>query len=407
MLRFLFSVCLASACISVAWAEAPLHQRIDAFIAAGKPQLVPLASDAEFLRRIYLDLTGTIPTSSAARAFLQDGSPDKRNRLIDRLLASPDHARHLQHVFDRVLMERRRDQHVSHAQWLDYLFVSFSANKPWDVLVREILSADGADPRLRPAAKFYLDREGEPNLLTRDIGGLLLGMNLQCAKCHDHPLVAGYHQDHYQGLFAFLNRTSLCTDAQKTALLAEKAEGEVSFQSVFDPAKVTKMTGPRLPGLPPVNEPKLEKGKEYVVAPAKGVRPVPKFSRRAQLAERITSPDNTQFRRNGANRLWAIMLGRGLVHPVDLDHENNPPSHPELLTVLADEFVRHKYDMRYLLREVARSQTYQRASELPAGTGEVAPQSFAVALLKPLSPEQLAWSLMQATGDGRRTPNAR
>lgn len=399
MVRFLLAVLLFVCSAPRALGEPPLHGRIDALIAAGKPgPTAPRASDAEFLRRVTLDLTGTIPTSAEARAFLQDRSADKRSRLIDGLLASPSHARHLQHVFDRVLMERRRDQHVPHGQWLEYLHASFRANKPWDVLAREILSADGADPKLRPAAKFSLDRDGEPNLLTRDIGRLFLGMNLQCAQCHDHPLVATYYQDHYQGLFAFLSRTSLFKDGQKPALLAEKAEGEVSFQSVFDPAKVTKTTGPRLPGLAPVAEPKLEKGKEYAVAPAKGVRPIPKFSRRAQLAERITAPENTRFRRNGANRLWALMLGRGLVQPVDLDHDKNPPSHPELLTLLAEEFAGHKYDIRYLLREIALSETYQRSSELPAGVGEIAPERFSAALLKPLSPEQLAWSLMQATG---------
>ncbi len=399
MVRILLTACLVGYVASAALAEAPLHERIDALITAGKSTpAAPQVTDAEFLRRVYLDLTGMIPTASAAREFLKDQAADKRARLIDRLLTSPDHPRHLQHVFDRILMERRREQHVPHAQWLEYLYTSFAANKPWDVLVREMLAADGADPKLRPAAKFYLDRGGEPNLLTRDVGRLFLGMNLQCAQCHDHPLIKGYLQDHYQGLYAFLNRTSLFTDGKKGALLAEKAEGEVSFQSVFDPAKVTKTAAPRLPGLAPVAEPKIEKGKEYVVAPAKGVRPVPKFSRRAQLAERIAATDNVRFRRNGANRLWALMLGRGLVHPVDLDHENNPPSHPELLTLLGEEFAAHKYDIRYLLREVALSQTYQRTSELPPGAGDVPPQTFAVAALKPLSPEQLAFSLMQATG---------
>src|SRR5205085_1850825 len=110
-----------------------------------------------------------------------------------------------------------------------------------------------------------------------------------------------------------------------------KAEGEVSFQSVFDPAKVTKTTGPRLPGLPPIAEPKFEKDKAYAVAPAKGVRPIPKFSRRAQLAVQMTGRENVLFRRCSVNRFWALMMGRGLIHPVDLDHSGNPPSHPELL----------------------------------------------------------------------------
>jgi hypothetical protein len=383
-------------------AQIALHQRIDQMIAAGSPtfaaQAPPLADDAEFLRRLYLDLTGTIPTASEARAFLDDRSPDKRPQLIERLLASPEHARHLQNVFDVMLMERRRGRNVPEAQWQEFLRQSFADNKPWDQLVREILSADGADAKFRPAARFYLDRDGEPNLLARDIGRLFLGMNLQCAQCHDHPLVEDYKQDHYYGILAFLNRSFLFTDPKRQVVLAEKAEGETSYQSVFDPAKVTKTTGPRLPGRPLVKEPNFDKGKEYLVAPAKGVRPVPNFSRRAQLAAQMTDRENVPFKRNSVNRLWALMMGRGLVHPVDLDHSTNPPSHPALLTLLADEFAAMKFDLRASLRELALSQTYQRSSELPAGVKEVPPESFGVANLKPLSPEQLAWSLMQATG---------
>jgi hypothetical protein len=384
-------------------AQTPLHQRIDQLIAAGtadfEAHAAPLASDAEFLRRIYLDLAGTIPTVSEARTFLNDKAPEKRGRLIDRLLASPEYARRMQTVFDVMLMERRPSRHVPQAHWAEYLRSSFAVNKPWDQLVREILSADGADPKLRPAAKFYLDREGEPNLLTRDISRLFLGMNLQCAQCHDHPLVEAYRQDHYYGLFAFLNRSFLFNDkAAKQFVFAEKAEGDVSFQSVFDPTKVTKSTGPRMPGRPPLKEPAIDKGKEYAVAPANDVRPVPKFSRRALLPDAIASGDNVQFRRNIVNRLWALMMGRGLVHPVDFDHKDNPPSHPELLAMLADEFGAMKFDMRAFLRELALSKTYQRSSELPPGAKAIPAESFAVAGLKPLSPEQLALSLMQATG---------
>jgi hypothetical protein len=380
----------------------PLHDRIDRAAAVGEKDLVngaaPSASDAEFLRRVTLDLTGTIPTAADARAFLKDQSPDKRARLIDRLLASPEYARHLQDVFDVTLMERRPDKHVPRAAWQDYLRTSFADNKPWDVLVREILSADGTDPKTRPAAKFLLDRDAEPNQVTRDVSRLFLGMNLQCAQCHDHPLVEHYKQAHYYGVFAFLSRTSLFVDKAKGAVLADKAEGDVTYQSVFDPKKETKKTSPVVPFGMVIKEPMLEKGKEYEVAPAKDVRPVPKFSRRAQLAAQVATADNVQFRRNIANRLWALMAGRGLVHPLDLDHPENPPSHPELLTLLADEMAATKFDVRNLLREIALSKTYQRSSEPPAGVKDLPAKSLRAARLKPLSPEQLAWALMQATG---------
>jgi hypothetical protein len=380
----------------------PLHQGIDRAVAVGEKDYAKLsaaASDAEFLRRITLDLTGTIPTAADARAFLKDTSPDKRARLIDRLLASPEYARHMQDVFDVMLMERRPDKNVARAAWQEYLRTSIAENKPWDVLVREVLSADGTDPKTRPAAKFLLDRDAEPNQSTRDVGRMFLAMNLQCAQCHDHPLVAGYKQADYYGIFAFLSRTFAFADKAKSlTVLAEKGEGETTYQSVFDPKKETKKTPPVVPGGKAVVEPALEKGKEYEVAPTTGQRPVPKFSRRAQLAGQVAAKDNERFRRNIANRLWALMMGRGLVHPLDLDHPDNPPSHPELLALLADEMAATKFDVRSFLREIALSQTYQRSSELPPGVNEVSSTSLTVARLKPLSPEQLARSLMQATG---------
>ncbi len=384
-------------------AELPLHQHIDQAIAAAQPNFTRRAagpaSDAEFLRRIYLDLTGVIPTAAQTRAFLKANSAGKRQALVDHLLASPEHARHLATVLDVLLMERRPDKHVPRALWLDYLRTSVTANKPWDQLVREMLSSDGADSKQRAAAKFYLEREAEPNLLTRDISRLFLGTNLQCCQCHDHPRIDDYKQLHYYGLFAFLSRSSIVVDPKlKQAMLSEKADGEVTFQSVFDPAKVTKHTGPRLPEGPPLKEPAIEKGKEYLIVPVAKGRAVPRFSRRALLGPALARADNEAFKRNIANRLWALMMGRGLVHPLDLDHSANPPSHPELLTMLAGDLAARKFDIRGFLRELALSQTYQRSSEQPSPGKEAAPTSYTVALLKPMTPEQLAWSLMQATG---------
>src|SRR5262249_44214624 len=145
-------------------------------------------------------LAGTIPPAEEARAFLDDPSPAKRERLIDRLLAGPEFARHMQRTFDVFLMERRPDKHVPKAAWQEYLHASFAANKPLDQLVSELLSSDGSDSATRPAAKFYLDREADPHLLTRDVGRLFLGMNLECAQCHDHPLYPSYKQADYYGL---------------------------------------------------------------------------------------------------------------------------------------------------------------------------------------------------------------
>jgi hypothetical protein len=379
-----------------------LHQRIDQLIRAGHADYAkvaaPLCGDSELVRRVYLDLTGVIPTADQVRAFLADPAPDRRERLIDSLLADDRHAFHQADVFDVLLMDRRPYKHVKQAEWLGFLRDSFARNKPYDQLVREILSADGSDPKTRPPARFYLDRDGEPHQLTRDIGRLFLGMNLQCAQCHDHPLVDAYKQDHYYGIYAFLSRSYLFTDKQtKLAVFAEKGEGDVSFQSVFV-AKVTKNTGPRLPGGSEVQEPKFDKGQEYVTPIKQGERGIPKFSRRAQLAGLLTSPENTPFARSAVNHLWSHYLGRGLVYPVEFDHEGNPPSHPELLKLLTEEFVAHGYDLKWLTREILLCDTYQRSSTAPTGAAPPDPAWFATTALRPLSPEQLAWSLLQATG---------
>ena len=172
----------------------------------------------------------------------------------------------------------------------------------------------------------------------------------------------------------------------------------MTFKSVFLDEQ-PRSTPPRLPDGPMPEEPKFNAGEEYVVAPADGVRPVPKYSRRSKLAPELTSAERRDFRRNVVNRLWAMMFGRGIVDPVDLHHSENPPSHPELLDLLADEFAGASFDVRWLLRELALTSTYQRASDHPSiDPNQLPPQSYSVALLKPLSPEQLGWSVLEATG---------
>ncbi|HMC11634.1 MAG TPA: DUF1549 domain-containing protein, partial [Pirellulaceae bacterium] len=315
----------------------PLHTRIDELVAqAHVGPVAPPASDAEFARRIYLDLTGMVPSSQELAAFVADASADKSAKLIDQLLASPRYVRHMANVFDVMWMERRQDKHVPAAEWQQYLYDSFAANKPYDQLAREVLSSDGADPATRPAAKFFLDREAEPNLMTRDIGRIFFGRDYQCNQCHNHPLIDDYLQPDYYGLYAFVSRTQLFTGNDKKVVLMDKADGEVSYQSVFDPT-AKGITYPRVPGGKQVEEPKFNPGEEYVVAPAKEVRHVPKYSRRMQLAAQIV-PTNKPFNRNIANRLWGQMLGRALVEPVEFQYAANPPSNPQLLEVLADEF---------------------------------------------------------------------
>lgn len=366
-----------------ALAADPLPTRIDQMVeAAGTGGLAPVANDAEFVRRAYLDLTGRIPSSTETRAFLDDANPEKRTALVDRLLASPQFAQHMAETFDVMLMERRGDMRVPAVEWRKFLVDSFAANKPWDQLAREILSSDGVEPQLRPAAKFYLDRDGEPNLLTRDISRVFFGMDLQCAQCHDHPLIDDYLQSDYYGVFAFLTRGFIFTDKKdnKQVFYAEKADGEAKFTSVF--TKQAGLMGPRVPGGEYVVEPAFAKGEEYSVAPGDNIRPVPKYSRRMELAKQVTNGSSRQFARNIANRLWAKLLGRGLVEPVDLHHSANPPTHPQLLDLLTDEIIANKFDMRSFLRGVALSRTYQRSFELPAIPADAAAAAQQLAALE-------------------------
>ncbi len=411
MTRCLRSPCLVvlvfastlTAC-SIATGGETLHRKIDRVVELKvEGEVAALATDAEFLRRVSLDLAGVIPTAAEARAFLDDPSAYKRQRQIDHLLGTPEYARRMQDVFDAMLMERRDDQYVPAAEWKSFLRRSFAENRPYDRLVTEILSADGTDPRTLGAAKFYLDRLADPNSLTRDVGRMFLGRDMQCAQCHDHPLIDDYKQAHYYGIFAFLNRTSLLEIDTKTSVLTEKAGGDVTFTSVFK-KKVTHKTGPRILDGQPVVEAAVPKGAEYLVAADKKARQgaIPRYSRRALLAARLTSPSVPEFSRNIVNRLWAMMMGRGIVHPLDLHHGENPPSDEELLALLASEFVAMRYDVKVFLREIALTRVYQRSSEPPPSaspgdeTGGFSP--LAVASLKMETPEQLAWSVMQGLG---------
>ena len=176
----------------------PLHARIDQLVnqsSVGAMSLV--APDADFLRRAYLDLTDRVPAAAEVRTFLADADPHKRRAVVERLLTSPQFDQRLAEWLDVSLMERRAEAQIPPAEWRKYLVDSVAANKPYDQLAREILSADGADPALRPAVKFHLDRGGEPNLLTRDVGRMFFGVDLQCAQFHDHPLISDYFQYDY------------------------------------------------------------------------------------------------------------------------------------------------------------------------------------------------------------------
>ena len=379
---------------------AELHQKIDALLAQSDPQFAQheadLSSDSTFLRRIHLDLLGRIPTAAEVQSFQQETESQKRIQTIDRLLERPEHARHMQHVFDVLLMERlSTEKHVPIEKWQDYLHQSFQKNISWQQLTWDILSTTGAQAETRSSARFLLDRELKPELITRAIGRVFLGRDLQCAQCHDHPAIDDYPQRHYYGLVSFFSRAYLFKNPQnKESSIGEKAEGTTKFTSVFTNEEAT--TFPRILDLPVIADPPADK-EPYVAKPDENTRGIPKYSRLQRLPAAITRADNIAYRQNIANRLWYLMMGRGLVEPLDMFHERNAPTHPELLKLIADDLHQHQYDMRYFLKQLALTKAYQRSGLSKAGKESEAPR-YSVAHMKPLSAEQLAWSTMQATG---------
>jgi len=342
-----------------------LYQQIDdATQAVAIGPIAETCGDADFIRRVYLDLTGIIPTPESTRAFLADSAPDKRSKLIDGLLESPEFSRHFAVQLSVLLLDRRTDKYVEQKAWETYLVDAIDRGKPLDQVFRELIYPDDLADGINPARKFLLNRSAEPHAMTRDVGRLFFGMDMQCAQCHDHPLIGDYYQSDYYGLFAFLNRTSVFEDPKsKLGVLAERAEGEAPYESVFTGDGRTT-TRPRLPkGATVYVEPKFTEETAYKVKPDKTQAAKPAFSRRALFAERLAESD--QFRRNIANRVWALVMGRGLVHPSDFHYSDNPPVNPELLALLADDLASHQFDLRYLIRQVMLSQTYQRGCDPP------------------------------------------
>jgi hypothetical protein len=344
------------------------HDQIDATILASHVGPVAgISADADFVRRAFLDLIGRIPTGNETQQFLNDTAEDKRTRLIERLLSDDQCNEHLATVLDVMLMERRADKRITTDEWRRFLRESLASSKPLDQLAREILAADGVDPATRPAAKFLLDRDVETHSLTRDVSRMFFGRDVQCAQCHDHPSVSDYRQAEYYGIAAFVHRSVLFEDEKdnKKGYVGERAEGDLSFKSVFDPdAQLSQGFPQTIDGLGLDREPQPDPDTAYQVKPDKNVRPVPAFSRRQQLAQLAVRGD--AFRRNMVNRLWAHMFGRGLVEPVDFHHASNPPAHPRLLRLLADKLAEMNYDIKGFLKQIALSQTYQRAIELPS-----------------------------------------
>jgi hypothetical protein len=385
---------------------------IDGFLERGwkarKVRPAARADDATWLRRIHLDLVGRIPTEEEVARFQRLPARKRRETTVDGLLAHPEHPRHLREMFDVLWMGRptgnaeaqRRDHH-----WYEFLETSFRENRPWDAMVRDLIVARPAKPEQRGLVQFLYERQNNPQAMAEAVAPLVFGLQIGCAQCHDHMVAREIKQAHYWGMVAAFNR-SKNVDSDAGFGLAESAIGGfVSFANLkkeSQQARLVFFNGRT------VDEPWPAEGVKEVDAPEKYRVPPPKnkerppapaepqFSRRQALAEAVTR-DNPLLARAAVNRVWAMFLGRGLVHPVDLMDSQHAPSHPELLDWLAHDFERSGYDLRRLIRNLVLSQAYQLDSR-PAPGKAPTDEAFARAIEKPLSAEQLARSLILAAG---------
>ena len=377
-----------------------LHEQIDELVRAkaGDVPFAETADDASFLRRVTLDLTGNIPAPGKVNTFLEDPSSDKRTDRIDKLISSNDFAVHWADRLTVMLLERQDQGTVPNEQWRHFLESSLREKPLWDLMVRHMIEAKGHGPA-RPAMKFL--GTANHHTMTENIARLFLGMDLTCARCHDHPSVEAWKQSDYWGLFAYLNQTRQATHKAENQvyLVEDLATTKVEFESVFNPGQ--KTTGPRLPHGKEVEIPAFEEGDQYEKPAEDGLPAVPRFHPRELLARDLTAADNSLFARNSVNRMWFLLMGQGLFHPLDEMHDHNPPSHPQLLNLLGHEFVAHAFDLKWLLREIMLSETYQRDSRLPEGISQVDHTRYQVSSPKNLTPEQLLRAVLRATGNTR------
>jgi hypothetical protein len=361
----------------------------------------PRAEDAELLRRIYLDVLGRIPTAAEATRYLDDTSADKHHRLIDQLLAHEEMPASWRSVFDEWFNGNIRERDFGRDGFLDYLEDALKTNKPWNRLAHEMLAPDLKDENERRAAYFLAvrvrggDNAAKIDRMTSGVASVFFGVQLQCAKCHDHPFVDQWKQDHYYGLAAFLGRTQEAR-IENTPIIKERAEGEVKFVNSEQEEKTAKLMflDSRVFDEP---QPPEDRSKWYTKA-AGGLPETPFFSRRAILADYAFTADSPFFKRAIVNRMWKQLLGRGLVEPVDQMHEANPASHPELLARLANDFAGNGFNLRRLMNGILHSDVYLRSTRWTTGGERPKESDYATAIMKPLTPDQLTTSIGIATG---------
>ncbi len=374
-----------------------IDQHIDARLAAENVQPAVVIDPAAFLRRATLDLAGRVPTISELDAFLEATGDDAKQQLVGQLIESPDYAYHARNQLDIMLL--LREEH--NGEWRKYLLEATRENRSWQQIFREVfLPEDMLSTDLRPVS--YLNRRlNDLDRMTNDASVTWLGVNIACAKCHDHPLVDDWTQDHYYGMASFFKRTY----RTRTGFLSERFDGVAKYTSIDGEEKqpgFVFLTGTKVEAPPlTVGDNELKKLNERIKKSEQDDKadppPRPEFRPRSKFVELTLSDEqNRFFARNIVNRLWARFFGRGLVHPLDQMHSQNDPSHPELLSELASEMHKSEYDMRRLIHAIVLTKAYARSIRHESAGEPMADDLFAVAVPRPLSPRQLALSLRVA-----------
>ncbi len=351
-----------------------LRNRIDEHITKGwaEQKITPAkaSDDANFLRRVYLDLIGTIPSYEETKSFLADTNVDKRPKLIDRLLDDPRYADQQADIWQNVLISRtplNPEASRSRSGFQKWLHGKFASNEPLDRWVKEVLLAEGNSQDQGPPL-FYAQFRALPEETAVAVTRIFLGTQLACAQCHDHPSDNWTQRDFY-GMAAFFARLVMIDAGggmnNKKFVIGERRTGEVLFTGPAIEQKPGQKGEPvyaKFLGGKALIEPPVPKGFQEEKKGTPKSLPKPDFSRKEKLAEWLAAADNPYFARAMANRLWGQFLRRGIVHPVDNLSEKNQASHAELLDLLAKEFVAHKFDIKWLVRELMNSKTYQLSS---------------------------------------------
>ena len=330
-----------------------------------------LCTDNEFIRRAYLDALGLLPKPEEVRKFLADSSPDKRQKLIDALLERPEFVDYWAHKWSDVLLVSTRKL-PQQSVWAFYQFIrqSVADNKPWDRFARDILTAQGSTLRNGAANYFVLHRDVTD--LTESTAVTFLGMSVTCCRCHNHPLEK-WTQDQYWSLANLFSRVGLKNGERP---------GEVSVQSRPDGEVPHPRRGVAMPPTP----------LDYKPLPADS-----RLDRRRYFADWLTSPDNPYFAKALVNRVWRNFMGRGLVEAEDDLRQTNPPTNAELFDALAHDFIKHRYDVKHLIRTVMRSAAYQRSAR-PSPGNAADDRFYSRYLVRRLSAEVILDAYAQVTG---------